>query len=494
MKTCLLLNSMLLLFVLSGIGQKLDSTFGDKGVIKISNANNSASFTAIATFSNGNFLATWRIDTPYFEAKYFAGKFLANGILDASFGAEGVVYLGTRDDDAEHNIVFQSDGRILIIEFFPFGEKSYLTRLNIDGSRDTDFGLNGVVPLTNTEKIALQSDGKIVILEPNFGGFPNDETSIKRLNPDGSFDNTFGLNGIVTATNFTYHNLAIDSRDRLFCAGTQSRETDGVKLYDTYDALTCFLPDGTIDSTFGNNGTLFRGEEGYSNTLWYVKADSLDNIIWGGGNAYYPRRMIEILKLKPNGIPDSSFGINGITTYRTKNDFDFVRAMAIAPSGNIMFLAGYFNAFLCSFLSDGQVRGEALLPAIGIPRRIAFQGEDLLVEGKIRKTGNEKGAIVRIITNAPSINATNESTIAFQKPLPISIFPNPASTIMNMTGLDPATIATIKIIDNQGRAISSEKAEKIKSKTIDVSKLKPGIYFIQIMQNNKVNTVKFIKR
>ncbi len=72
--------------------------------------------------------------------------------------------------------------------------------------------------------------------------------------------------------------------------------------------------------------------------------------------------------------------------------------------------------------------------------------------------------------------------------LNISIYPNPAKSILFIDGL--STKASIKIFDMGGKLLV--KKQKV-SNGIDVENLSKGVYVIQIMDNNSVITRKFIK-
>ena len=121
-----------------------------------------------------------------------------NGSLDTGFtppslGGEGVTV---------YSIALQADGKILIGGYFktvggvPI---NYVARLNPDGSLDTTFNPN-VGGTIGINSIALQSDGKILI----GGGFTTiggvARSYIARLNPNGSVDTTFNPNGTTRRT------------------------------------------------------------------------------------------------------------------------------------------------------------------------------------------------------------------------------------------------------------------------------------------------------
>ena len=79
-----------------------------------------------------------------------------------------------------------------------------MVRYKTDGSLDGTFGSAGVVktPIGDSDSEArsfvIQQDGKIVVAGDYSNGFNNDDFLIARYNTDGTLDNTFGTNGILT--------------------------------------------------------------------------------------------------------------------------------------------------------------------------------------------------------------------------------------------------------------------------------------------------------
>src|SRR5688572_15208203 len=145
----------------------------------------------------------------------------APGDLDFSFGIQGrnmilipnLTFPNSQDWDPTEDIAFQPDGKILVAG--AAWDSSLLmdyaiTRFNADGSLDTSFANNGVFRFhfngdDHGYGIVLQPDGKIIIAGEAYLGVFNDQVDtafgLIRLNPNGTFDQTFGDNGIVI-TNF----------------------------------------------------------------------------------------------------------------------------------------------------------------------------------------------------------------------------------------------------------------------------------------------------
>ena len=74
-----------------------------------------------------------------------------------------------------------------------------------------------------------------------------------------------------------------------------------------------------------------------------------------------------------------------------------------------------------------------------------------------------------------------------------SIFPNPAKNIVNISVKEILNDATIKITDVTGKTVLLINNTNASSRfTIPVSGLSDGIYFVQLLRNNKSSTQKLI--
>lgn len=106
-----------------------------------------------------------------------------DGSLDNSFNLEGtnITPIGTANDFARA-VVIQPDGKIVVAGYAEIGTKNSfaLARYNTNGRLDMSFGINGKVITAidqgNDEAyaIALQRDGKIVVVGRSFNGIDND--------------------------------------------------------------------------------------------------------------------------------------------------------------------------------------------------------------------------------------------------------------------------------------------------------------------------------
>lgn len=182
------------------------------------------------------------------------------------------------------------------------------------GDVDTTFGTGGRV-FTNiaiynpapeppyypiVSRTLVQPDGKILVC----GSYWEDEVSdyfggfVLRYMPDGSLDSTFGEVGLLRFGNTYLFDIAIQLDGKILLIGSAFRHTVVRRLTTS----------GTVDSTFGNNGvTTVPGSgfgEGYNVRL------QPDGKIVGVGNEFGIYRSV-LFRLNTDGRFDSSFGQAG---------------------------------------------------------------------------------------------------------------------------------------------------------------------------------------
>src|SRR5690554_1352432 len=130
------------------------------------------------------------------------------GTIDNSFGQNGFVNTAvTGIHSFPGATIVQDDGKIIVIGFA--GEsttyKPTVVRYNTNGTLDNSFGNNGtlIIPIGNAisyaSDVALQADGKIVIAAYTWNNSVSEFAAI-RLNSNGTFDNSFGNQGIKIFT------------------------------------------------------------------------------------------------------------------------------------------------------------------------------------------------------------------------------------------------------------------------------------------------------
>ncbi|RAK23759.1 putative delta-60 repeat protein/predicted secreted protein (Por secretion system target) [Flavobacterium aquaticum] len=176
----------------------------------------------------------------------------SNGTLDTTFNSTG----GGGNGHIGINISRQSDGKIILVGNFKSfnGVPSYgIVRLNTDGSNDSSFYFDS--PLLSAQsrfllKSVIQNDGKII-----FVGYDSmSSVSVKRVNSDGSLDNTFSANDSLLF-NVSAENLVIQNDGKIIVCGgfTHYSLNSGNSIEKRY-ILRLNNNSGTLSTTdFDNN-------------------------------------------------------------------------------------------------------------------------------------------------------------------------------------------------------------------------------------------------
>ncbi|AWI25916.1 T9SS type A sorting domain-containing protein [Flavobacterium pallidum] len=160
-----------------------------------------------------------------------------------------------------------------------------------DLAYDTAFGNNGMTTTTINENgdallsLVLQPDGKIVS-SVGFDFSLNGNEGLIRYNSDGSIDTTFGNNGIVLTSlvdeNAFNNNLKLLADGRILIVGSKSTVPNNSN-YDYFNfAMAMYLPDGTPDLSFGTNGILQTDFAGHGDVAKAIDIQPDGKIIVAG--------------------------------------------------------------------------------------------------------------------------------------------------------------------------------------------------------------------
>ena len=185
------------------------------------------------------------------------------------------------------------------------------------GSLDRSFGKNGIVKTNAGSDFHYYITGYQVLLQSDkaiYALIDKDSYSIiTKRHPDGSLDSSYGENGYSVPVGVSgSHTLAIQQDGKILLAGNTSK--------DSYDfAVARYNTDGSLDNTFGTDGrqtTDFDSGYDYGSSV----AVQNDGKIVVGGHAYNSRGSYYALaRYNTNGSLDSSFGENG----KVMHDFGF---------------------------------------------------------------------------------------------------------------------------------------------------------------------------
>jgi uncharacterized delta-60 repeat protein len=269
------------------------------------------------------------------------------GSLDTSFGGGRVMLPAGASDDYANAIVVQSDGKIVLGGRGSEHQGDFaMIRLDRDGNVDTTFGDNGRV-LTdfagradNINALVVQNDGKIVAVGSTVGANSTD-FALARYLPDGSLDASFGQGGkvvhsITDDTDIAY--AALVTVDGFIVAGGSANR--GTTSTGVDFALARFASNGQLDRNFGDQGvTLSAFRPGNAGDHIYALAfQPLDGEqrIVAAGG----EGDMVVARYRSSGALDTDFGVGGSVLNKLGSTIGAAYAVAITPEGNIA-LAGH---------------------------------------------------------------------------------------------------------------------------------------------------------
>jgi uncharacterized delta-60 repeat protein len=252
----------------------------------------------------------------------------SDGTIDTSFN------VGGSGADAQVNMIaLQTDGKIVLIGNFstingttvPYG----VARLKDDGTVDSNFNNGGVGPNDEPLSVALQTDGKILVggWFTNYNGVKSPER-ILRLKSDGTLDNSFNAGG--SGLNGSVHCIQPLSDNKCLIGG----------IFSTYNGVVVnkniirLDSDGNVDNTFNNGGI------GTNSYVYSIAVQSDNKIIIGGSFAGYNSATLPyyLVRLESNGTMDASFNNGG-----TGPD-SYVKCLAIQADNKII-IGGWFTKY-----------------------------------------------------------------------------------------------------------------------------------------------------
>jgi len=279
----------------------LDTAFGNLGVktIDINGSADAAKVVLIQGDKNIVVAGEGATATPLINTDFAVIRLTDLGDLDTSFDTDGKAWVNIAGNaDLLTAAVIQSDNKIVVggrVGIDGGANPDFaVVRFNSDGSLDTGFGANanGIVRLDlsgsgaadQVTGLAMQSDNKIVAsLEIDIGGYKH---GIERLDASGIPDINFGANGLVinsfaTTGTDTAYAIAVDSTDRIITAG--NTKPGGSSSFDFL--VTRHLSDGSLDTTFANNGALITDFYATADGANCVLLQPLDGKIVAAGSA-----------------------------------------------------------------------------------------------------------------------------------------------------------------------------------------------------------------
>jgi uncharacterized delta-60 repeat protein len=251
-------------------------------------------------------------------------RYTADGKEDVSFGSGGTVSLPNWGTSTAPRL--QSNGKILLaVPVYTGGVgDAVVVRLDQTGQLDSSFGAEGVAAFAGIgypHALATQwvdGEEKIVLA----AGVPN-TAALVRVNADGTQDMDFaGGQGVVeisvagpdptSVTSTSFADLAIDALGRIVAAGTLSYRTNSGEL--VYQVVAArFSSDGNLDLAFADRGVFTTVSPGAEIRNVLIGSDGRILLVGHQMPTFWNTRGLVLWRLQDDGVPDPSFGTDGLT-------------------------------------------------------------------------------------------------------------------------------------------------------------------------------------
>lgn len=347
----------------------LDSSFDTDGTV-ITSIGSSSDYAQSAAIQSDGKLVVAGYSWNGSDWDFAVVRYNSDGSLDASFDTDGKVTTDiTGNLDRAYSIAIQTDGKIIVVgdtyngSDFDFA----IVRYNSDGSLDTSFDTDGKITTAVRSSsdqafaVAIQSDGKIVVVGNSYSSTTNNDFAIVRYNSDGSLDTSFDSDGKTTVDISTSlddgRSVVIQSDGKIVVAGYSFNGSN----FDF--AVVRYNTDGSLDTSFDSDGILTTSlgtsdDQGYS-----LAVQSDGKIIVAGNSNNGTDNDFAVVRYNSDGSLDTSFDSNGIVTTAIGSMNDYGRSIAIQTDDKIV-VAGYTHNGLVNSIalvrynSDGSLDND----------------------------------------------------------------------------------------------------------------------------------------
>jgi uncharacterized delta-60 repeat protein len=204
-----------------------------------------------------------------------------------------------------------------------------------DGFPDTSFDGDGIAEYMEMEisnSMAVGPNGKIIVVGGTMGTDGSLDMKLFRVNEDGSIDDTFGDNGtlilpITPNTNEGVFDVYIQSDNKILVGGSNG------DFLSAQHIIVRLNEDGSIDDSFADNGVFSPTSVSTSEYISQIEMNSNGDIYYFAQTTVGTDYSGIIGKLDENGDLDTSFGTDGFL-----NLFD--EGYTIEPSSFYLFEDG----------------------------------------------------------------------------------------------------------------------------------------------------------
>lgn len=302
--------------------------------------------------------------------------YVATGLLDTSFDSVG--YYTFPDVAGSHEsiagLVIADDGSYYMTGYVRnatgTGYDIGVWHLLADGTPDTGFDGDGLAllagPAGGTSHdfgtgLALDGDGKVVVVGHSINASGNDDLVVARFNTDGSLDTTFG--GDVnpadsTPDGFTVVNVSGTSADS--GSGIVIDSSGGIYVSGTTDAagdndftVWKFTSAGALDTSFAGGAGYLSYDSGGADQANAITMDAEGRLLVAGSAS----GVMAIWRLTAAGVTDTSFNGTGVAAFTSGTGYAITTDAngSIVVAGTMAIVGENYNMALWRYTSSGAI-------------------------------------------------------------------------------------------------------------------------------------------
>lgn len=488
--------------------------------------NGQAQFVSVATDRNNNAYATGAfMDTAYFQSfvledTYITRKTNWNALL-VKYDENGNVKWAKQSTNNGDGAV--NSGRAIVTD------KSGNIYIAGDFNDTVSFGsITLRCPSGETFLVKYDSSGNVLWAKQSIGSInsgasiPNNAISIDKwgyIYVTGNFTDTvtFGSQKLTTSNNGDAFIVKYDDNGNIVWAreaGTIHNQNNASSAGICTDKQGNVYVDGYFADTmgFGANTLIGPNDPYYSDdAIFWAKYDSAGNLLWAKQSHVLDLDTAEWISYAINTDASENLYITG-----SRNALYFDKVKVIFDSDTLQLSKSRDPFFFIKMDSSGSVLNSSIFdcdegttPALAVDSSGCYVYYGGLVDTTVVLGKDTLGTAVNphahvspfIARWSPGECTTGINTIENPN-ITFDVYPNPTNRFLNLNfNKQPDGPSTLSIMDITGRTVynsqliidNSFQRNPLRQFTIDVSSFSPGMYFIQIKNNDTYVTQKFIK-
>lgn len=261
----------------------------------------------------------------------------ADASPDTAFNQTGKLVLNQWEGVTVTGVVVRPDGRIVITGNYNGG--FMIGRITPDGLIDASFGANGriLVPSATAAALALDANGRILV----GGGSILGAFTVFRFNEDGTSDRLFGRQGKFTLLDGgTLTALTVQTDGKIVAVGQVG---DGASRIFLTSRLN---PNGTLDAGFDKDGVVRTDMTQWPDYATSVAIDAAGKIVVAGYSVAGPlQSAFVVARYDGDGSLDQTFNGAGISATGINSGLDRALGVAIRTDGKIIVAGNKFGLF-----------------------------------------------------------------------------------------------------------------------------------------------------